>query len=377
MVGFDPRSRRLRFAKRSARQDGLLQEDLAGRGARAARLVQPPPALHPARPVRRAAHGRAAGLDAFLTLSSPSTRASCCSRTDTLTEDERKGLPPIYELAWNHTTLRALKVDPAITYLQTQYPFPDQLDTGQRIDARSATKMPMHLEIIRFDGKIVFSGLPIVRYTTEARLDEIIRLHEDNRLPGLQPAPLHARGRRHEADRRACSSRSRAGRSQGHAQPRQDDRLGRPRLRLSGPARPGCSTAWPHGPDDLMRVMVLYAHPFETASTRSAPPRRRDPARRRPRGRRLRPLRRGLRPGDEPRGAARLSRRAGQHDAGRRLCRPAERPRRWCSSSRSGTTASRRSSRAISTASSCPASRSTSSTARSGARSPTSAGSWR
>ena len=38
----------------------------------------------------------------------------------------------------------------------------------------------MHIEMTRFDGQIVFSGLPLVRYTTEARLDEIITLHEDN-----------------------------------------------------------------------------------------------------------------------------------------------------------------------------------------------------
>ena len=32
-----------------------------------------------------------------------------------------KGLPPNYELTWNHTTLRALRVDPKITYLQARY----------------------------------------------------------------------------------------------------------------------------------------------------------------------------------------------------------------------------------------------------------------
>ncbi len=45
-------------------------------------------------------------------------------RYDALSEADRKGLPEVYELAWNHTTLRALRVDPAITYLQVLYPFP-------------------------------------------------------------------------------------------------------------------------------------------------------------------------------------------------------------------------------------------------------------
>lgn len=37
----------------------------------------------------------------------------------------------------------------------------------------------MHNEMIRFDGRIVFSGLPIVRFRSEERLEEIIRIHED------------------------------------------------------------------------------------------------------------------------------------------------------------------------------------------------------
>ena len=36
-----------------------------------------------------------------------------------------------------------------------------------------------HLEFIRFNGKIS-SGLPLVRFTTEERLDEIMRDHEDD-----------------------------------------------------------------------------------------------------------------------------------------------------------------------------------------------------
>ena len=48
-------------------------------------------------------------------------------------------------------------------------------------------EVPMHIEMIRFDGQIQFSGLPIVRYTSEARLEEIIRIHEDNGCPVFNP----------------------------------------------------------------------------------------------------------------------------------------------------------------------------------------------
>ena len=40
--------------------------------------------------------------------------------------------------------------------------------------------MPGHLEFVRFDGTVTCFGLPIVRFSTEDRLQEITRLHEDN-----------------------------------------------------------------------------------------------------------------------------------------------------------------------------------------------------
>jgi FAD/FMN-containing dehydrogenase len=98
-------------------------------------------------------------------------------RADTLEDGVKARLPPIYELAWNHTTLRGLKVEPGITYLQTQYP--DLRHVKWAIDT-FGDELPMHIEMTRFDGRVVFSGLPIVRYTTEERLEEIIRLHEAN-----------------------------------------------------------------------------------------------------------------------------------------------------------------------------------------------------
>jgi FAD/FMN-containing dehydrogenase len=88
------------------------------------------------------------------------------------------GLPPIYELAWNHTTLRALRVDPSITYLQARYPDRDALALLKRIHDRFAAEVIGHLELIRFNGRISFAGLPLVRFTTEERLDAIMAEHE-------------------------------------------------------------------------------------------------------------------------------------------------------------------------------------------------------
>jgi hypothetical protein len=101
-------------------------------------------------------------------------------------DPKRKGLP-IYELAWNHTTLHALRIDPTITYLQVLYPPGEHLERAEHMYRHFADEVMMHLEFVRFDGQIACFGLPIVRFTTEARLDEIIRYHEDHGCPIFNP----------------------------------------------------------------------------------------------------------------------------------------------------------------------------------------------
>lgn len=106
-------------------------------------------------------------------------------RSDTV--DSMKGIPHAYELAWNHTTLRALKIDPAFTYLQVQYPGPDHVERVRRTTEMFPDEVFGHLEFLKFDGHIQCSGLPLVRYTSEERLEEIIRLHEENGCPIFNP----------------------------------------------------------------------------------------------------------------------------------------------------------------------------------------------
>ena len=88
------------------------------------------------------------------------------------------GLPPNFELTWNHTTLRALRVDPRVTYLQVRYPDDGGLGLIKRIHDRYGPEVKGHLELIRFNGRVAFAGLPLVRFTTEARLQEIMAEHE-------------------------------------------------------------------------------------------------------------------------------------------------------------------------------------------------------
>ncbi|MBX3576937.1 MAG: FAD-binding oxidoreductase [Rhizobiaceae bacterium] len=180
IVGFDDFMQAARFGNLMAIQDGLLSK-----------LITPIAAPVPYDYFKRhqkflrrdqsvvvlmvAAHA----MDAFAALARRS-KGEILYRSDSATEAEAKGLPPAYELTWNHTTLRALRVDPAITYLQTRYPSPDHLGHVEAMVKRFGDEVPAHLEYIRFDGEIGAAGLPLVRFTSEDRLDEIIRIHEDN-----------------------------------------------------------------------------------------------------------------------------------------------------------------------------------------------------
>ena len=39
--------------------------------------------------------------------------------------------------------------------------------------------MLQHLEVLRENGKVMFAGLSLVKFTTEERLNEIVKIHED------------------------------------------------------------------------------------------------------------------------------------------------------------------------------------------------------
>ena len=83
------------------------------------------------------------------------------------------------EYTWNHTTLRALKVDPSITYLQVRYKYPEHMALVQKVRETFGAEVLQHLEVMRENGKVMFAGLPIVAFSTPERLEEIVQMHED------------------------------------------------------------------------------------------------------------------------------------------------------------------------------------------------------
>ena len=116
-------------------------------------------------------------MDGFLTFLGRRDGAELIYRSDD--HDWARDPGPVFEYGWNHTTLRALKVDPDITYLQVRYGGADFHDKVAKMRAMFPGEVLQHLEAIREHGKVIFAGLSLVKFTSEARLDEIVRAHEE------------------------------------------------------------------------------------------------------------------------------------------------------------------------------------------------------
>jgi FAD/FMN-containing dehydrogenase len=187
IAGFDGYMDAVRFANRIANEDGLLFKEIST-------VAAPVPHDYFLRHQKflRREHSVALlmvaphAMQPLMTIAAEDN-AEILFRSDTATDAEKKGLPPLFELTWNHTTLRGLRVDPTITYLQVLYPFPTHIESVAKMTALFGDEVPGHLEFQRFDGNICCTGLPIVRYTTEERLDEIVKIHEDNGCPIFNP----------------------------------------------------------------------------------------------------------------------------------------------------------------------------------------------
>jgi FAD/FMN-containing dehydrogenase len=188
IFGFDDLQRATEFSNTLGEQDGLLLKELAV-------IAAPAPHdyfLRHRKFLPREKHAVVLmvadfALTSLLAFAGRWKGAELLMRSDTLSAEESKGLPPAFELSWNHTTLRALRVDPAITYLQVLYPFPHQVELVQKIHAHFGDEVTCHLEFVKFDGKVTCFGLPLVKFTTEERLEEIMRIHEDMGAPIFNP----------------------------------------------------------------------------------------------------------------------------------------------------------------------------------------------
>ena len=86
----------------------------------------------------------------------------------------------LMEFTWNHTTLHALKVDKTLTYIQSSFVPGNQVEQITEMEQLLGGEVLMHVEFLRnLDGLITCSALQLVRFTSEERLNEIIRIHRE------------------------------------------------------------------------------------------------------------------------------------------------------------------------------------------------------
>lgn len=82
------------------------------------------------------------------------------------------------DFSWNHTTLWALKTDPAVTYLQAAFQLSRYLEQMRLIKQRYGEEVLFHFEWIQSAGMLTPTSLPLVRYQSKERLYEIIAYFE-------------------------------------------------------------------------------------------------------------------------------------------------------------------------------------------------------
>jgi FAD/FMN-containing dehydrogenase len=60
-----------------------------------------------------------------------------------------------------------------------RYGFPQHLELVERMRDEFSPEVLQHLEVLRENGRVMFAGLSLVKFTTAERLDEIVRIHEE------------------------------------------------------------------------------------------------------------------------------------------------------------------------------------------------------
>jgi FAD/FMN-containing dehydrogenase len=83
--------------------------------------------------------------------------------------------PLLSDYTWNHTTLWAMSADEAYTYLQCGFD-PDRVrEQLRKLRERFGTEILFHMEFWKGgDGRVIPGAIPVVRYSTEERLNEMI-----------------------------------------------------------------------------------------------------------------------------------------------------------------------------------------------------------
>ncbi len=87
----------------------------------------------------------------------------------------------IVEYTWNHTTLHAMKVDKGLTYIQSGFQAGAHVQQAKKLRALLGDEVLVHLEFIRSkEGAMNCSGLQLVRYASDERLNQVMQIHREH-----------------------------------------------------------------------------------------------------------------------------------------------------------------------------------------------------
>ena len=86
-----------------------------------------------------------------------------------------RSVPLLSDYTWNHTTLWAMKADPEYTYLQCGFDAVNVRSQFAKLKQRFGDEILFHIEFMKTAQGIVAPGsIPVVRFSTEERLNEMI-----------------------------------------------------------------------------------------------------------------------------------------------------------------------------------------------------------
>ena len=92
-----------------------------------------------------------------------------------------KSQPLLSDYTWNHTTLWAMKADPAYTYLQCGFSPERVREQFALLKGKYGADFLLHIEWMKNgEGVVIPGSIPVVRFTTEERLNEMIDLCRAN-----------------------------------------------------------------------------------------------------------------------------------------------------------------------------------------------------
>jgi FAD/FMN-containing dehydrogenase len=92
-----------------------------------------------------------------------------------------KAQPLLSDYTWNHTTLWAIKHDESFTYLQCGFDAGRVREQMKLLKERFGDEILLHMEFMKNgQGAVIPGAIPLVRFTTEARLNDLIRCCREN-----------------------------------------------------------------------------------------------------------------------------------------------------------------------------------------------------